>query len=265
MFNLTTIKFIQEQCQKLQQRGLCNFTHDITFSDGQISMLSSSNEVLLFYKNNKIPTLCTDSTGRTLAPGIYLNRTLENSRKDCAFLMPLLVNIGNQFGLNYGKNSLHIVSRENDCQHLYSLFFDMEEDAFIHWVLNNGELMNDFVHAYNHTAKDIILETKAPENRIILPTSEEFTHIFHLENSENLPTLKVIHKHLHMPIHLSPQQSKCLLLLMKGKSAKEIASKMKLSRRTIEHYIEKLRKQLGCGTTKELIAFYSEQLRQQEF
>lgn len=67
-------------------------------------------------------------------------------------------------------------------------------------------------------------------------------------------------KKTHLPMYLSPQRSKCLTLLSEGKSHKEIATLMSLSIRTVEHYIAKLRHDLGCRTSKELIAVYGAQL-----
>ncbi len=224
-------------------------------------MLGNDERVFLFYYQNKIPTLCTDDSGRVLQDGIYLNKTLENTRKDCAILMPLLVKIGKKFNQNYGKNSVHIMVRENDCQHLYSLFFDLEENDFLHWILNNGNFLKDFISQYNNSAKDVILEAKANENRIILPTFTEFAASMHIDNSiENAQQLKIFHKNLNIPVHLTPQQSRCLLLLLKGKSAKEIAIDMKLSHRTVEHYLAKIRKQLGCSSMREVITLYNDQL-----
>jgi DNA-binding CsgD family transcriptional regulator len=263
MFSLTATKFIQETCKPLHRNALTNFMHDITFTKGQISMLASDERVFLFYYDNKIPTLCTDDSGRMLDPGIYLNKTLEESRKDCAILMPLLVKIGKQFGQNYGKNSIHIVARENDCQHLYSLFFDLEENDFLHWVVNNGNFLDDFISAYNVAAKDIILEAKAENNRIILPTFSQFASSMHLDDksmSKNMPQLKVIHKSLHQPVHLPNQQARCLMLAIKGNSVKKIALEMQLSHRTVEHYLEKIRSLLGCSSIKELIIAYGDQL-----
>lgn len=234
--------------------------HDVTFTKGQISMLVSDEKVFLFYYHNKIPTLCTNDSGRTLDAGIYLNKTLEKSRKDCAILMPLLVKVGKRLGQNYGQNSVHIVARENDCQHLYSLFFDLQENDFLHWIVNNGSFLQDFINQYNIAAKDIILEATADENRIVLPTFTDFASSMHLDNSESASQLKVFHKNLHIPVYLSSQQGRCLLLLIKGKSAKEIGLEMKLSHRTVEHYLDKIRRQLGCSSTKELIATYIDQL-----
>jgi DNA-binding CsgD family transcriptional regulator len=260
LFANTATKVIQETCDSLHPHGLTNFMHDITFTKGQISMLVSDERVFSFYYQNNIPTLCTDETGRTLAAGVYLNKTLENSRQDCAILMPLLVNVGKRLGQNYGRNSVHVVTRETDCQHLYSLFFDLDENDFLHWIVNNGNFLQDFIHQYNFSAQDLITEAKAEENRIVLPTFKDFAAAMHLKVTADTTPVNVIHKSLHMPVHLSSQHAKCLLLLIQGKSAKEIARNMQLSHRTVEHYIEKIRRQLGCSSTKELIAAYSDQL-----
>lgn len=233
--------------------------HDVTFSKGQISMLVSKKEIFLFYFNNKIPMLCTDDTGRTLCNGIYINKILQEQYKDCSVLMPLMVRVSQKFGLNLGKNSLHIVNRETDCQHLYSLFFDLSERDFLHWVINNGKFLNDLIANYNDIASDVILEAKSPENRIILPSFNQFKPT-PKEAKKNTSLLSIIHKDLNMPIFLSNQQSQCLRLLTHGKTSKEIATEMKLSYRTVEHYLERIKKLLGCSNNKELIIFYLDQL-----
>lgn len=250
-------QFIRE-VYKNKQNGLINFMHDITFGQGEISMLYSNKETFQFFYENKIPMLCTDHSGRTLPEGVYINKTLENLYKDCSTIMPLLPKIAPNFNQNYGKNSIHFVTREADCQHLHSLFFDLEENEFLHWVVNNGNFMQNLIEEYKVKAKDIILEAKAPENRVILPNSSEFF-------SSPTPTdhsirINIIHKSLSIPIHLSKQQSVCLHYLMKGKSAKEIGLKMHLSNRTVEHYLERIRKQLGCSSNRELVSTYSGQV-----
>lgn len=256
MFSIDAAKFIQQFCNPLQDIALTSFMHDITFGQGQITMLVNNANIMQFYLKNKIPMLCTDDSGRTLSNGIYLNKILEKQYRDCSVLMPLMVRVAQQFNQNYGKNSLHIVMREPNCQHLYSLFFDLDENEFMHWVVNNGKFLYDLIANYNVLAKDIILEAKSPENRIILPS---FNSTISYEE-KNSTLISVIHKTLNVPVFLPPQQSRCLRLLMQGKSAKEIALEMKLSRRTIEHYFEKIRKILGCETNKELVVSYFNQL-----
>lgn len=256
-FSILASSFIKEVYKDKQNDGLVNFMHDITFGRGQISMLVGNPDTFNFFYQNQIPMICTDETGRTLSEGIYINKTLESSYKDCSVLMPLLPQTAAQFNQNYGKTSLHKVIRENDCQHLFSLFFDLEENDFIHWVVNNGAFVQNLIEEYKVKAKDIILEAKAKENRVILPNSHGFQT---RSKNEKSPHLCLIHKNMHAPIHLSHQQSRCLLYLMQGHSAKQIGIKMNLSCRTVEHYLERIRKILGCRSNKELILTYYNQL-----
>ncbi len=72
--------------------------------------------------------------------------------------------------------------------------------------------------------------------------------------------LKIIHKDINKPIYLSKQQNKCFLLLFEGLTAKEIAHKMNLSFRTVQHYLERIRELLGCKDNKELIIKYYKQI-----
>lgn len=261
LFSISASPFLQEMCKPFQHLNLISFIHDITFGAGQVSMLVSIEELFMFYYKNKVPLICTDSSGRNLKDGIYLNRTLESNYKDCSILLPVVSKTVNQYSGQQGKNSLHIVVREGDCQHLYSLSFDLEEEAFLHWIINNGSFLSDFIDNYNDSAKDIILEAKAPENRILLPYfNENKISIPSGSSGKNHARVTVYHKTMNVPIHLSAQQSKCLLLIMQGKTAKDIALKMHLSCRTVEYYIVIIRNLLGCSSTKELILSYANQL-----
>lgn len=60
------------------------------------------------------------------------------------------------------------------------------------------------------------------------------------------------YKELPQP-HLSRSQLICLTHIANAKTAKQIAKEMNLSFRTVEFYIEILKKKLGCGSKSELI------------
>jgi DNA-binding CsgD family transcriptional regulator len=258
---MNVARLIQELCAPYKNLSFVNFMHDITFSNNQISMIMADQRIVAYYIQHQIPTLCTDNFGRVLADGLYLNKTLEHSYKECAVLMPFLTKIGQQFSQNYGKNSVHLLRREQDCQHFYSLFFDLKEPDFLQWVINNGAFLADFIAQYHQKGNDLILEAKSNENRIKLPNTREFMNTGQwkeLENKEAL--LSILHHELNFPIHFPKQQARCLLLMVQGKSAKEIAKELHISFRTVEYYFDKTRKQLGCSSNKKLIALYGEQL-----
>lgn len=67
------------------------------------------------------------------------------------------------------------------------------------------------------------------------------------------------HQKHHTPVHLTPQQARCLKFLAQGKSAKEIAQVMSISFRTVEGNLAKTMELLGCASSKALVALYHNQ------
>lgn len=250
-FSHTSASYMAEVSKPLAQLELDYYCHDITFSGGKASLLSNRPEVFDFYQNNHFPLTCTDESGRTLGPGWHLCQVLEHKLKSCSVLFPIL---RNQFQL---KNWVHIIKREEDHQHMLSFGFNLNEYDFLHMIVNNGQLLNDFIAAYFEKSQCVIDEAMQVDNRICLPTMSSIAPTYLDQFSKEI-TLKNANN--SAPIHLSQQQSKCLIYLFQGMSTKQIANKMNLSARTIEHYLARIRNILGCHSSKELIARYSEQL-----
>ena len=55
---------------------------------------------------------------------------------------------------------------------------------------------------------------------------------------------------------LSKQQTKCLTLLSQGMTAREIASVMNLSSRTVESYLALIKKKIGKNRRSEIVRFF---------
>ena len=70
----------------------------------------------------------------------------------------------------------------------------------------------------------------------------------------------VVHKDTHLAVPISKQQAQCLMLLMQGLNAGEIAARLVLSARTVYHYLDTVKLKLGCRNSKELIAKYHTQI-----
>ena len=249
MFLQKVVKRMKEISSPLKKGYLpvSKFGHDITYGKNQLSLLTDNELFLDLYVKNKFPIICTNEEGRTLPNGIYLNRILESHYKDCTVLLPIILK-----RFNY-SHSVHVVIRELDCQHLFSFGYVTDENTFFHWMINNVSQLQDFIDDYNFKMKDIILEAKENTNRIIVPNYINSDFDISTLNEQRLC---INHKTSKLPLHLSGQQSDCLIQIMQGKSAKKIAVTMKLSPRTVEHYTENIRKILGCATTNELISDY---------
>ena len=69
----------------------------------------------------------------------------------------------------------------------------------------------------------------------------------------------IVHVDTKEIIPIPAQQAKCFLLTLQGKTTKQISAITLLSIRTIENYLQKIRKLLHCRSSKELLAKYISQ------
>ena len=145
-------------------------------------------------------------------------------------------------------------------------FYSAEDDSIMnHFYVNQIDTLKKMKRYFTVQAHELIQQ--AEEERQLYQHS--LLPPFELESESTVQPLDanpfqksmcLIHKQTLQPIQLSPQRSKCLSYLMTGISAREIAVKMNLSAKTVEHYIEFLRKSLGCRTSKDLILSYANQV-----
>lgn len=259
-FNSKVTEAMTKICETLRKYKVMNFSHDITFGDGKIVMLSLDNQVLSQYVKYELAPVCTGSEGRVLTEGAYVNDFLTDNYSDCAQLFPKL------FQLFKFKNTYSMVEKEGDCQHFYTFTFNMNTNDYIHYLINNIHFFNNFIYYYKISAKDLIKEAKQPKNHIILPYSSNLKGSQHsLKTVKNIVCeldknrVQLIHKNTKKLIKLSVQQSKCFNLIIEGYSIKEIARRLELSPRTTENYITNIRKILNCNSVKELILKYVSQ------
>lgn len=254
---ITGLDLIKSICSPFKAMGIANFHHDITFGKGEISMLTTEPEIFKLYYKNRLPAVCTDDGGRTIKPGIYTYEMLVANHKDCALALPSYISRFNPSS----RKLIFIIENDNDCQHSYTLFPEFKGADYSYWLINNIASIQNAIEQYKILAKDIIFDVKQKKNRFTLPLFTEPSEKF--QSPINDKNLKVFHKENNFPIYLSKQQSLCLLFLLQGKSAKEIGIAMRLSFRTVEHYLARARKLLGCRSNKDLIITYGTQILSQ--
>lgn len=242
-------KLLRDQCKPLNLFKIMGFTHDISFQRGELSMLTSQEAIFRTWSSQRLPAFYTNEEGRTLKPGVYLGMLLDKNAQETRSIF---------LSKHSANQSLHIVEHDDDCQHMYHFAFNQSEAEFLHWTVNNIHLLHSFIENYKYSTNELINEVKKPINRIILPIDK--TNQSQAMTKLDIPNLKIFHKDSKIPIYLSKQQGICLLLLFEGITAKQIASRMDLSYRTVEHYLERTRRILGCRSTKELISKYSNQI-----
>ncbi len=175
------------------------------------------------------------------------------------------------------RHTFTIVDKNAHGDNYYHFSTSVKENSFNQVYLSNLDLLKLFINYFNNTIDQASHLSKAYDIKFSLHENlakytlathnisamrSEFIQSLALQNSnsKNKSDVLVIHKDSQLTIPLSKQQAKCLLLLVHGHHAGEMAAKLHLSIRTINHYIEHIKTKLGCRNSKELIAAYTTQI-----
>lgn len=123
------------------------------------------------------------------------------------------------------------------------------------------QLHNERDDLYEQISKLIIDGNSSALDEHIALISEAILHDEEIKSNTAHTTLEngdltQFHKTKHIPVQLSKQQAICLKLVAEGRTSKEIARLINISYRTVEGYIAELIEQLGCTSSKDLIALY---------
>lgn len=155
----------------------------------------------------------------------------------------------------YG-NGVMLSYNTKDFREFTGFYSSIENSAINQFYINNIDKIKNFRAHFLAQAADLIQAAEKERRTLAKPI---FDPIFHSQTQRNIEPLPLTHKNTNLFINLSPQRAQCLEYLIQGKSSKEIADIMQLSSRTVDHYLGILRKELGCRTSRELIARYNEQ------
>lgn len=160
--------------------------------------------------------------------------------------------------LGYG-NAISLYNNTQKMQEITCFYSTSDNHAINHFYINQLDYLKNFKNFLINQTNSIIQMLE--QNKCQLPD-------FLLSDSATSKILEpnkkpviVIHEKSQSPLSLAPQRAQCLLHAAQGKSTKQIAHQMNLSIRTIDYYLSIIRKELGCRSTKELIATYREQLK----
>lgn len=155
-----------------------------------------------------------------------------------------------------------------DSSKVFGCFF--EEKGNIHWIgygstnfklpmgslfVNERQLLEKFSRYIINEWKGKIIQME--KYTVELP--ELLGQLYNQKPNDLLPNSKAKLTLLHkidnnlLPVSLSQRETQCLLLLSKGKTAREIAEILKISTRTAETHIEHLKNKLMVTTKSEAI------------
>lgn len=121
--------------------------------------------------------------------------------------------------------------------------------------------IDDYANGFTYNTDINLIQTNDLRSEFLCNLSlQQASSTLEMKRSSRNGNVFLVHKDTRNITTISKQQLKCLSLLIKGHTAKEIASLLYLSPRTVNNYLEILRDKLGCRNGKELITSYQSQL-----
>lgn len=250
----TTGTYIAELCKPLNKFGITSFNYVRTYNDGsQINLANIPVWLEYFYDNEFYRIGAFEKHPSQYQSGYALWPQLSGQK--------IFFDARTYFNID---NGITIIEKQVDSCDFY--YFGTTADNFriINFYLNNIDLLKRFILYFKDHASLII--KKANENRIILPNHFEQPESFcnnekyELESflkKEFLKETRVKTLRLTGDLEgelLTNKQLSCIINLMEGKTAKEIAKTLGISYRTVEGHITKLKIKFNCHTKNDLIS-----------
>lgn len=259
---------------------LRTYSNNATFVNEIITPLSSVGIVGVFYTriypDGTIINLANDADWtefyfKQLFSGIYQNKDIMDqffiysgaSLWELNSQNPIWQDAKSIFGY---ENGVTLIEDKEGFREAFCFYSTSNNHAMNHFYINQIDSIKKMKQYFLFQSVELIQQ--AEQDRLlfkhpIFPQQSDLTRVdghteFGTKNS--ISPIYVFHRKTGLPIQLTPQRSQCLLYLMEGKSTKEIAQAMSLASKTVDHYLEFLRKELDCRSSKELIIHYAHQV-----
>ncbi len=245
-------------CHPLQKIGIHYFSHVYIDEEKRFSALSNHPEFSAHYLTNRYYNGDIHLAESKELSNYIMWDTIElsaHSRK--------INHETQQFGIKH----LFTVIEKDKAQgmHYYHFATNTSQSSINQFYINNIDLLNLFIRYFKANVEKNYSLSFAYQIKFNIDTKAKFTLLSDI-NTFNTPTDKDnflkelnLNKFNNFMIRLTPQQSKCVKLLLDGYSVKQIACHMKLSKRTIENYLARVRSRLGCRSSREMMTRYFSQ------
>ncbi len=244
---LTSCQNIYEICMPLFTHTAINyFTHFRIFKDGKRVHLTSNSYWVEYYFERK------------LFEYPYMGKSFENHTSGYYFWDsnpedPLVI-----AGRDYAQidHRFTIINKKCDYTDFFGFGALPKNGWILNFYLNNLNFLNNFILYF--LDKSHFIMQKYLESPIILPESivpENHLKIVSLVHTDDLlPNLKFKKIFIsNLNVYLSQREYEIIYYLRKSYSCKYIAKFLKLSPRTVETYIDKIKTKLRCRTKIEIM------------
>ncbi len=215
---------------KLGAHGVSYFEYLRVYDNGHSIILASNRDVIRYVFDNEVP----------IAAPIQQNYIQDNFHY---FILPVgnyekaVHDIKADFNL---AHFINLVERHPGYIDLYCFGANANNPGIMNFYLNKMDILEKFKCYFKEESSNLI--NKALKSKVIL--------------SDNmLPPYKGLLEYPSYALdsnQLTDRQADCLYYLVNGMSIKQIAKRLILSPRTVEHYLEAVKMKMGCESRVEL-------------
>lgn len=259
--NLKQLSFFQPEICSLtmpffRKHKIRFFGYSRTFENQQCFWLSTHPEVYEYLLKHRLPFNAPLETSE-IEPFYYHYPPPDTEYFEMTY------DITTQFQLHH---PLDLVFQRNGYYELFCLAIDHEDRSIVNYYLNNISHFKQFCLDFTSEATRLI--DKAQAHSILLPddmfdpisnlivakdskkieslTLTAFIDAVMSTQTRDLPFFKEAKRYTleygKKEIQFTKRELQCLLCLLKGKSAQETADELFIDRRTVETYIDRLRR-----------------------
>lgn len=247
-FNTSYSDRVKSLCDPLKEAfGIDTFWHSTIGSNGEFTHISNTPEGTCHYFENQHylnnPFLRHPDN---YSEGFYLPSDMpEPSYTESQ------KNHNEKFGIDH---LLFYCKHQKEFCHIFGFATSQKNLPMMTIYLNNIHLLHQFTEHFLERVTSFPFETfKVELPQLVGPS------FFTFDGSHRFPHRKSsLMKSLGYDLSsLSTREKECLELFLKGKTAKETASLLNLSRRTVESYFENIKDKLGCFSKAEILQRFS--------
>ena len=234
---------VQQIFQPLERIGIQLFSYRKTFVDGsRINVSNNANWIEDYYLLHLYQSSLFESSINLYTTGF----SLWPNESD----LPVFSHGRDYYNSDNGIT--YIVKNQNDCE--FFLFgANKNNKNIINFYINNLDLIKKFADYFREKSQRIL--KTAMKNLITIPLDQknlDDSLNYNLQYDQSLTDF-----FSESSIRLSKQENSCLKGILAGKSAKVIARELGLSFRTVEYYIDNIKKKSGCRNRFEIFKTFS--------
>jgi len=227
----------------LKKSGMTFFDFGRMYDDGSCVLLSNRKDVTSYLFTTQSP--------------IFAPIPASLLRKKFYYLIPengpyqkIMHDVRSYYNIGYGIDLFECGSGYVDVCCFAST---ADNEQIVNYYLNNIDVLENFRSYFKYAADDII--KKAINQTIMLPEHMRLNF-----DSRSYIEKKYTPEYQRFGLQasalsLTMRELQIARLLVRGKTAKEIAAVIDRSHRTVEHHIEKIKNKTGSTTRSELIQY----------